>query len=392
MGLNIKDFTFPRDLEKYRLAVRELVRTELDPLAIEMENTARIPDKMIPLLRQAGLFGLRPPPEYGGKGLSFSQYYPILKEIAGCQGTVRMLVHCYNGTWTMMYRHGSEAQKKKYIPMSASGEGFLAFALTEPGTGTGVDIKTSARKAGNKYVISGKKHLISLADIARVFYVVAYTGDRSLGAKGTSMLLVPPDAPGLKIIPHKEMMGNRGCYHAILEFNDCEIPAENLLGREGEGLDIALRTFLDISRLSIAVSCLGVAERMLELSTDYARNRVTFGKPIAERQLVQQMLADMATDIFALRCMVADCARKYDEGKLVGVDSSMCKLFGLEATRRVSDMALNIHGGMGTEKSFIIERMYRDARELWFEEGTPSVQRLVIGRDVLGKEIRRIGK
>lgn len=392
MKLSIKDFKFPKDLEQYRLAVRELVKTELDPIAEEMEKTGRMPDRLMPLLRDAGLLGLRPPKEYGGMGLTFSQYWPILEEIAKCHGTVRMLVHGSNGAWTMIHTHGTEAQKKKYIPMSVNGKGVLAFSLTEPGTGTGVDIKTTATKVGNIYKVNGTKHLISLADIACVFHVVVYTGDRSLGAKGTSMLLVEPEAPGLKIIPHREMMGNRACYHAILEFKDCEVPTGNLLGKEGEGLDIALRTFLDISRLSIAVSCLGAAQRMLELSTDYAKKRVTFGKPIGERQVVQQMLADIATDVYALRCMISNCARKYDEGQPVGVESSMCKLFGIETTRRVSDLALNVHGGMGTEKSFKVEQLYRDVRELWFEEGTPTIQRLVIGRDVLGKEIRRIGK
>lgn len=392
MKLSIKDFNLPKHLEKYRLAVRELVKTELDPIAEEMERTGNMPKRLIPLLKEAGLLSLRIPKEYGGKGLTFSQYWPILEEIAKSHGTTRMLVHTFNGTWAMIHHHGTEAQKKKYIPMQVEGKGFLAFALTEPGTGTGVDIKTTAKKIGNSYVINGTKHLISFADIACVFHVALYTGDRSLGAKATSMLLVEPGTSGFTIKPHREMMGNRACYHAILEFKDCKVPVKNLLGKEGEGLDIALRTFLDLSRLSIAVSCLGGAQRMLELSTDYARKRVTFGKPIAERQIVQQMLADIGTDVYALRCMIDASARKYDAGEPVGVESSMCKLFGIETTRKVSDLALNIHGGMGTEKSFKIEQLYRDMRELWFEEGTPSVQRLVIGRDILGKDIRRIGK
>ena len=222
--------------------------------------------------------------------------------------------------------------------------------------------------------------------------MVAYTGDRSLGAKGISMLLVEPGTAGFTIEPQKDMMGLRGCFHGILRFRDCEVPVSNLVGKEGEGLDIALRTFLDASRLGIAVSCLGAAQRMLELSTKYAQQRVTFGRPIGERQAVQQMLADMATSVYALRCMVSDCARKYDEGQPVAVEASMCKLFGLEATRQVSDAALLIHGGVGCTKAFPIERIYRDVRQLWFEEGTPTIQRLVIGRDVLGKRIRAIGK
>jgi alkylation response protein AidB-like acyl-CoA dehydrogenase len=160
------------------------------------------------------------------------------------------------------------------------------------------------------------------------------------------------------------------------------VPAKNILGGEGQGIDIALG-LLDLSRFSIATSCLGLAQRLLELSVSYTHKRVTFGKRIAERQAVQQMLADMATDVYALRVMVNDVAQKYDQGLPIRKESSMCKLFGIETLRRVGDSALSIHGGLGYFKTFPIERMYRDSRALWFEEGTPTIQRLVIARDVL---------
>ena len=390
MKLKIEDFKLPEELERYRTAVKEFVQTELEPIAEELEDTNRVPDRLLPLLREAGLLRLRLPQEYGGIGLTFSQYWPILEEVAKSHGTIRMFVHGYNGIWVMIGSHGTEEQKRKYFPIWTEGRGFPVFALTEPGTGTGVDIKTTARKEGNIYRLNGRKHLITFADIAEIHHVVAYTGDRSLGSKGISMFIVEKGSPGFTIEPHKEMLGNKGCYHGILHFNDCEVPAENLLGQEGEGLDIALRVFLDISRLSIAVSCLGCAQRLLELSSEYSKERVTFGKPISERQAVQQMLADMATDVYALRCMIADCARKYDEGQQISVQSSMCKLFGLLAARRVSDMALEIHGGIGVTQALPIERLYRDTRCLAFEEGTPTIQRLVIGRQVLGKSLRSI--
>lgn len=392
MKLKIEDFKLPEELERYRMAVREFVQTELDPIAEEIEDTNRIPDRLLPLLREAGLLKLRLPREYGGIGLNFSQYWPILEEVAKSHGDIRMFVHGYNGIWVMIGYHGTEEQKQKYFPVWTEGRGFPAFALTEPGTGTGVDIKTTARRDGNIYRLNGKKHLITFADMADIFHVVAYTGDRSLGPKGISMLIVEKGAPGFTIEPHKEMIGIKGCYHGILHFDDCEVPAGNLLGQEGEGLDIALKTFLDISRLSIAVSCLGPAQRMLELSREYAKERVTFGKPISDRQAIQQMLADMATDIYALRSMIADCARKYDEGQPIAVEASMCKLFGLQAVKRVSDIALEIHGGIGLSRAFPIERFYRDVRALSFEEGTPTIQKLVIGRDVLGRSPRSIGK
>jgi len=392
MKLKIEDFKLPEELERYTMAIQEFMQTELELIAEEIEDTSRVPDRLLPLLREAGLLRLRLPQKYGGIGLNFSQYWPVLEEVAKSHGTIRMIVHGYNGIWGMIGYHGTEEQKRKYFPIWIEGRGFPAFALTEPGTGTGVDIKTTARKEGNIYRLNGKKHLITFADIAEIFHVVAYTGDRSLGPKGISMFIVERGSPGFTIEPHKEMLGNKGCYHGILHFNDCEVPAKNLIGQEGEGLDIALRTFLDISRLSIAVSCLGSAQRLLELSSEYAKGRVTFGKPISERQIVQQMLADMATDVYALRCMIVDCASKYDEGQQIPVQSSMCKLFGLQAAKRVSDMALEIHGGIGVTKALPVERLYRDIRCLTFEEGTPTVLRVLIGREVLGKSPRSIEK
>lgn len=392
MEVKLENFRLPQQLEDYKKAIKELARTELAAIADEMEATFQVPDRLLPLLRKAGLLKLRIPKQYGGVGLNFSQYWPILAEVAKPHGTIRMFVHGMNGMWVMIHTHGTEEQKKKYIPRWVEGKGFPAFALTEPDTGTGRDIKTTARKDGDKYIVNGTKHLITYADIADMFHTPVYTGDRALGAKGTSMLLIERDTPGFTIEPHEEMIGIRGCYHGILHFKDCPVPAANLLGKEGEGLDIALRTMLDPSRLSIAVSCFGPMEHMLELSRDFAHTRVTFGKPIADRQVVQQMLADMAVDIYALKCMITDCARQYDEGQLIPVEASICKLFGLLAVRRVSDLALEIHGGIGVSKAYTIERTYRDVRPMTFEEGTPTIQRMVIGRDVLGRPPRSIGK
>jgi len=390
--LKVTDFKLPQELERYKTAVKEFVQTELYPMAEEIEDRKRVPPRLRPMLVKAGLLSLRFPREYGCPGLTFSQYWPILAEVAKSHGTIRMFVHGQNGNWLMLYRHGTEQQKKRYLPLWAKGDEWTCFALTEPGTGTGTDIKTTATRDGDVYRLNGSKHLITFADIASIFFVVAYTGDRSLRAKGTSMILVEPGTPGFTMEPQKEMMGIKGCYHGVLRFKDCAVPVTNLVGEEGEGLDIALRTFLDISRLSIAVSALGATERLLELSAKYALERVTFGKPIAERQAVQQMLADMATDIYATRCMIADCAARYDAGERIAVEASICKLFAIEMTRRVSDLALIIHGGLGCSREFPVERIYRDLRELWFEEGTPTVQRLLIGRDVLGRPVRSIGK
>ncbi|MFC1896584.1 acyl-CoA dehydrogenase family protein [Thermodesulfobacteriota bacterium] len=392
MELRIEDFNLPEELESYYEAVREFTVTDLYPLGEEIEDKNRIPDTLLPMLGRAGLLSLRVPKEYGGSGLNMSQFWPILKEVAKSQGAIRMAVHGHNGIWTMIYYHGTKEQKEKYLPLWAKGVGFPVFALTEPERGTGVDIGTTATREGDVYKLNGSKQLITWPDIGFVFHIVAYTGDRSLRAKGISMILAEPGAAGLTIEPHEEFMGIRGCYHGILHFKDCAVPVTNLLGEEGDGLGIALRTFLDVSRLGIAVSCLGAAERLLELSADFAKKRVTFGKPIAERQAVQQMLADMATDIYATRCMVVDCASRYDAGQSIASEASKCKLFAVEMSKRVSDNALMIHGGIGCTREYPVSMIYRDMRELWFEEGTPTIQRLVIGRDVLGKPLRSIGK
>lgn len=391
MKFNVKNFKFPDDLEKFRMALRQFVQTELDPIAAEMNRTRQWSPKLMPMLSEAGLLTLRLPREYGGQGLNWTQWWPLLEECGKTGGGVRMPLHGRNVMWGMIYDYGTEEQKKKYFEMW-HGPGMPVFALTEPKTGTGLDIKTTADKKGDYYILNGTKWLISFSDIGFVFHVVCYTGDRSLKAKGTSVILVEKDTPGMTIEDHGEFMGCRASQHHIVRFENARVPVKNLLGKEGEGMDIALKSFLDPSRLGIAISCLGPCQKMLELSVAFAQERITFGKPIADRQAVQQMLADMAVDVHALRVMIADACRRFDAGEKVPTEISMCKLFGVEATRRVSDNALLIHGGIGTAESYMVENLYRDVRELWFEEGTPTVQRTVIGRDVLGKAIRSVGK
>lgn len=390
MEIDVGDFDLPQDLERYKAAVKEFVQTELDQLSEEIEETNELPSRLMPLLKKSGLLKLRQPQEWGGVGLTLSQYWPIELEVAKAHGTIRLIVHGHAHKYLPILHHGSEEQKKKLLPLLADG-GRIPFALTEPGTGTGTDIRTTAIKKGDFYYLNGTKHLITLANMGVIFIVIAYTGDRSLGAKGISIILVERDAPGFTIQPHKDTMGLRGCFHGILHFRDCKVPVKNLLGQEGEGLDAALKTFLDPNRLTIAVDALGACEKLMELSTAWAQSRVTFGRRIAERQATQQTLADMATDIYALRCMIDDCARKYDRGEPIATEASMCKLFGTEVLRRVSDQAILLHGGMGYTKTLPVERIYRDCRSLWFEEGTPTIQRLLIGRHVLGKPVRQVG-
>ena len=382
MTLKAVDFEVPQELGRYCKAVREFVRQELDPWGERLEGMTSTPKELMALLRESGLLKLTMPREYGGWSLNMEQYAPILEEVAKTQGTIRLIVHTWNGVFMRgILDYGTPEMREKYLPIIARGEWIAGYALTEPGTGTGMDIKTTATRDGSNFILNGRKHLISLADICSAFHVPTWT-DRSLGRRGLTSFLVEKGSPGFTVLEMPQAMGNKGSFHGELIFEDCVVPEKNIIGEMGQGIDIALG-ILDLSRFSIAVSCLGLAQRFLELSVPYTHRRVTFGKPIAERQAVQQIVADMATDIYALRAMVNDVAQKSDRGLPIRKESSMCKLFGLETLRRVGDNALIVHGGLGYFKTFTIERMYRDSRALWFEEGTPMIQRLVIARDVL---------
>jgi alkylation response protein AidB-like acyl-CoA dehydrogenase len=293
-----------------------------------------------------------------------------------------MIVHVHNGLWRLVHGYGSPEQKRRLLGGWARAERKLAFALTEPDTGTGADIGTTARRDGDAWVLDGRKWLITFADVADEFVVVAYT-DRAKRQEGISAFLVPRGAPGFTITDQTYGMGCYGTGHGLLEFRDCRVPADAMLGREGDGLRMVLRDFLDVSRISIGVACLGMAQRALDLAVAHAKRRVTFGKPIADRQAVQIMLAESAVDLEAARLLVYDAARRADAGLAFTTQASMAKLFGLEMVGRVTDRCLQVFAGIGYLRESPIERIYRDARAVRFEEGTAEIQKLVIARDLL---------
>lgn len=372
----------PKAFRTFKREMFEFIWKELDPYEPEIERTGQIPlDDLFPKLRAARCFGLMVPQAYGGVGLSVSQYVQILAELSKIHGGIRVIVHVHNTTAKAVAQLGSEAQKRALLPKVATGEWSVAFGLTEPDAGTGRDLKSRAVRDGDHFVLNGKKHLITNSEFASHFMVFAYT-DPSKGAKGISALMLDRDTPGFTISPMPETMGCRGGEHGHLTFKDCRVPATSILGDEGQGL-LQMTVALEVSRLFIAATSLGTAERAFELSLDFSKKRVTFGKAIAERQAVQAYLADMATDLYALRTMIRDAARKADRGERIPAEASMCKLFGLEAVGRVTDRALLVHGGVGYTRRYPIERLYRDARLNWVEEGTPTIQRLVIAREFL---------
>lgn len=370
-----------QEYEKLKADIFKFLWDEVEPLVEEMELAGRMPKEVLfPKFRDHKLWALLVPEEYGGVGLTISQYLPILAEQAKVSGGLRVMLHVHNSA-----AHGMctarEEQKREYLPKIATGELSVAFGLTEAKAGTGRDIKTTAVRKGDNYILNGEKHLITNADFTKLFMVFCYT-NKELGTKGMSSLLVDRDTPGFTIERHRPLLGCRGSSHAILTFKDCMVPAQMLVGKEGGGLELGL-SMLETSRVFIAASSLGTAERALELSLDYAKKRVTFGKPIAEREGVRQYLADMAIDVYALRTMLADVARKIDEGRAVPVEASACKTFGAEAVCRVTEKALQVFGGIGYTAAYPIEMLHRDARLNLLEEGTLTIQRLVIARSML---------
>lgn len=365
-----------------RRRIVEAIWRDLDPLEDEIETTGALPyDRLWPLLQRSDAFRLLIPEAYGGLGLSVAQYLPILAEFAKIQGGIRVLVHAHNSMARALAELGNERQRAEVLPGTAAGTRSVAFALTEPDHGTGADIGTLAQREGEEYVLTGRKWLITNADFASHFIVFAKTNPGAR-ERAVSAFLVPREVPGLTISELPPTMGCRGGQHCQLTFEGVRVPAASLLGAEGEGL-AQMQRAMTISRIFIAATSLGTAERAFELSLEHARERVTFGKPIGQRQAVQRYLAEMAVDVYALRQMVRDAAEKADRGLPIMAEASMCKLFGLEAVARVTDRALLVHGGIGYTRARRVERLYRDARLNWLEEGTPTIHYLITAEEFL---------
>lgn len=372
-----------RELYELRMRTRKVVETELEALSDEMEKTNVYPEKMWEICRKYDLFRLSLPKKYGGMGLCYEQYFPLLEEIARGPGSIRMFLHVVNGlSWHILADHGPAELQEKWLPLMGNEDFFITFALTEPDCGSGVDIRTKAERRGDKYILNGKKTLISFTDVHDAYYIIAVTDESKRKKGGHSAFVIPVDTPGIWVEPMPHMMGCRGAGHGHVLMQNCEVPVANRLGEEGEGLTIFLHA-LAISRASIGVCCLGMSQRFLELAIARAKDRVTFGKAIVTRQAIQQTIADMGTQVHALRMIAWDCARQIDCGEDIEMKSAMLKLHGIDTLRTVSDSCLEIFGGIGyfEDNSYgPVERMYRDARAMWLEEGPRTVQRLTAAR------------
>jgi acyl-CoA dehydrogenase len=377
-----------RDRETLNLLldnVRRFVAERLVPNERRVADTDAVPEEIVAEMRALGLFGLSLPEAYGGLGLTMEEEVLVAFELARTSPAFRSLIGTNNGIGSQgIVIDGTEAQKRRWLPRLASGELIGAFALTEPESGSdAASLRTTAVRGGDFYVVNGTKRFITNAPEAGLFTVLARTDPSIAGAGGISAFVIERNTPGLSIGRPDCKMGQRGAHTADVIFDDCRVPTENLIGeREGVGFKTAMKV-LDKGRLHIAAVCTGTAERMLDDALRYAVERRQFDKPIAEFQLVQAMLADSRTEIYAARSMVLDAARRRDDGEDVSTEASCCKLFASEMCGRVADRAVQIHGGAGYVADYGIERFYRDVRLFRIYEGTSQIQQLVIARAMI---------
>ncbi|MBX6394889.1 MAG: acyl-CoA dehydrogenase family protein [Alicyclobacillaceae bacterium] len=372
------DFRFPQEVEQFREVVRNFVNEVVEPAAEQIEEEDRIPESIVEQAKELGLFGLSIPEEYGGLGLNMVGKCAILEELGKTHNGFTSLIGAHNGIGSVgIVELGNEEQKRRFLPKMATGEWLGAFALSEPEAGSNAaSIKTRAERKGDRYILNGMKHFITNGPEAHVITVMAVT-DPSKGARGITSFLVEADSPGLRKGPADRKMGLRGSHTCQLYFEDCEVPVENRLGEEGEGYVNALKILAN-GRASLAARCLGSCEKLLDLSMEYALQRIQFGKPIFENQAVQHMLADMAMEIETLRSFLYRVAWMVDEGQKTIKESAAVKLYASEVYNRIADRAVQIFGGMGYMKEVPVERFYRDARITRIYEGTSEIQRNII--------------
>ncbi|MFD1606952.1 acyl-CoA dehydrogenase family protein [Oceanobacillus luteolus] len=376
------DFNFSEDIEFLRQNVRKFVREQVEPVAMEIEEKNEIPEHIVEASKEMGLFSLGIPEEYGGLGLDMVGKCAIYEELGKTHNGYTTLIGAHTGIGTVgIVELGTEEQKQKYLPKMATGEWIAAFALTEPSAGSNAaNMKTTAVKKGDKYIINGSKHYITNAVDGHVFTVMAVT-DPSKGARGITSFIVEKDFPGFVLGAVEEKMGLRGSHSAELFFEDMEVPAENVLGEEGQGYINALKILAN-GRAGLAARNLGSSKRLLEHSLEYAHERQQFGQPIVDIQAVQHMLAEMAKEIAVLEAFTYKVAWMTDQGQRVVKDAAIAKLYGSEVYNKVADLAVQIHGGIGYMRDYPIERYYRDARITKIYEGTSEIQKNIIANEL----------
>lgn len=372
------NFELSEDIKFLKRSVRDFVQTEVEAVAMQIEEEDKIPERIIKMSKEMGLFGLSIPEEYGGLGINMVGKCALFEEIGATHNGFTTLVGAHAGIGTVgIVQLGNEEQKQRYLPAMASGEKIGAFALTEPEAGShATNLKTTAVRKGDKFILNGTKHYITNAVDADIFTVMAVT-DKEKGAKGITSFIVEKDFPGFHVGSVEKKMGLKGSNSAEIVFEDCEVPIENVLGTEGQGYINALKILAN-GRAGLAARNLGSSQKLLEMSMKYVQERIQFNVPIIEHQAVAHMVAEMAVDIEALRSFTYRIAWMVDEKMPIIKEAAMLKLFGSEVYNRVADKAVQVHGGIGYIAEYPIERFYRDARISRLYEGTSEIQKNII--------------
>ena len=375
-------------------AVARFVRERLVPLEHQIADDDLIPPDVVQDMREMGLFGLTIPEAYGGMGLTMEEEVRVMIELGKTSPAFRSVIGTTVGIGSQgIVFDGTPEQQAQWLPRLASGEMIASFALTEPGAGSdAASLRTTARRGsdadGEHYLVNGSKRYITNAPTAGLFTLMARTDPANQGAGGVSAFIVDAKSPGISLGLADRKMGQRGAHTCDVVFENVRVPAANLIGgKEGQGFKMAMKV-LDKGRIHIAAICVGMAQRLLADSLAYACERQQFGQAIGDFQLVQAMLADSKTEVYAAECMVMDAARRRDAGRPVATEAACCKLFASEMCGRVADRAVQIFGGAGYMVEYGIERFYRDARVFRLYEGTSQIMQLVIGRNLMREQRR----
>lgn len=382
------DWRFSEEHEMLRAVVREFVEKEVKPIAGENDLRGDVPESLIEKARELGFFGVAFPQELGGGGLGETGYCILLEELSHGCNSFAGIVGAHQGLGTMgIYLFANDEQRRRILPDLVSGRKLACYALSEPNAGSDAqNLQTTAVKRGDRWILNGQKVWITNAD--RADWILTFAAnDRALRARGgITAFAVERKSKGVRIGAVDDKMGLRAMHSPEVFFEDVEVPEENVIAKVGEGFRVAM-SILDCGRVSLGAASLGTAKESLSLSLDYAKKRVTFGKPIAEHQAVQFMLAEMATLIYTMESITYRTAWMMDQKMRVSREAAICKYYCTEALGKVVDMAIQIHGGMGYMRELPLERFYRDARVNRIFEGTNEIQRIVIARNLLEKGI-----
>jgi alkylation response protein AidB-like acyl-CoA dehydrogenase len=378
-------FALNDEQEQLRKEIRDFAAREIAPHVMRWDEASEFPLEVVQKLGEMGLMGAIFPVELGGSGLGYVDYALAVEELSAVDGSIGIIVASHNSLCTNhIFVAGNEEQKRKYIPLLASGKWLGAWALTEPGSGSDAgSARTTAVRDGNSWVLNGNKTFITNGHYADVSVIIAVT-DRSKGTRGLSAFVVEKGTPGFRPGKKENKLGLRASDTSELIFEDCAIPGENLLGKEGEGFIDSMR-ILDGGRISIAALSLGIGRGAFDAARRYVQQRHQFGKAISEFQGIQWKLADMATQLDAARLLTLRAAVMKDAGQKTTLESSMAKLMASEVAVKVCDEAVQLHGGYGFIKDYPVEKFYRDVKLCTIGEGTSEIQRLIIAREILNK-------